>query len=61
MQKVYILQALGFGDREDEFYNIGVYSSKAAAASAELTLQEQWQEDGLDYVETNIEEWQLDA
>ena len=48
MQKVYIVQIQGWGDREDEFYNCGTYSTRA---KAELALEEmlvQWEEDGMD-------------
>lgn len=61
MTKVFVLQAQGFGDSEDEFYNIGVFSTEEKLESALLSLQEQWAEDGLEDVETNVESWELDA
>ena len=39
--QVYILKALGFGDREDSFENVGVYSSEAAVLAAEQELKEE--------------------
>ena len=61
MSKVYVVQALGFGDREDAFYNMGVYSTKAQANKALKEMEAEWAEDDLEDVETNIEEWELDA
>ena len=60
MQKVYVLQAQGFGDREKEFYNIGVYSSKDKLEAALVSMQEEWLIDDFDVV-TKVEEYTLDA
>jgi hypothetical protein len=61
MQKMYVLQALGWGDREDAFYNIGVYSTMANAKNAEHNCISEAHDDGLTDVVTKIEEWELDA
>ena len=48
MQKVYIVMIQGWGDREEEFYNMGAYSTRA---KAELALEEMlvdWEADGGD-------------
>ena len=60
MSKVYILQALGFGDREDEFVNIGAYSSKEKMDAALVTLQEEWAEWDMGEVETRVEEYEVE-
>lgn len=61
MTKVYILQAQGFGDSEYEFANIGVYSSMEKLQAELVILQEEWLEDGLEDVVTNVEEYTVDA
>lgn len=48
MSKVYIVQVLGWGDSEDEFYNMGAYSTRAKAEAALEELLVQWEEDGMD-------------
>ena len=60
MQKVFVLQAQGFGDNEDEFYNIGVYTTmeKLKAAQADVDAEGY---DGCFTAVYNVEEWQLDA
>ena len=60
MTKVYILQAQGFGDDEDAFENIGVFSSRAKLEKALEESQAQWAEDDLE-VETRVEEFELDV
>jgi hypothetical protein len=60
MAKVYVLLAQGYGDREDEFYNVGVYSSKVNVETAQRNFIAEALEDGLDAV-TNIETWEMDA
>lgn len=60
MQTVYILLAQGLGDSESEFVNIGAYSTEKLATRADLLLQEQWIEDGLE-IATRIEQFVLDA
>ena len=60
MAKVFVLQAQGYGDREDEFYNVGVYSSKINAETAQRNFIAEALEDDLDAV-TQIETWELDA
>ena len=61
MQKVYIVQVLGWGDNENAFYNTGVYSSRVNAETAQRNLIAEALEDGLEDVVTNIEEMELDA
>lgn len=56
---VYILQAQGYGDLEDAFYNTGVYSTMERAQSAERILLDEALVDGLEAV-TNIEMLELD-
>ena len=57
---VYILQAQGYGDLEDAFYNTGVYSTMERAQSAErILLDEALADDGFNVV-TNIEMLELD-
>jgi len=34
MTKVYIVQIQGWGDSEDEFYNMGTYSTRSKAEAA---------------------------
>ena len=60
MAKVFVLLAQGYGDREDEFYNVGVYSSKVNAETAQRNFIAEALEDGLE-AETQIETWELDA
>jgi len=48
MSKVYIVQIQGWGDSEDEFYNMGAYSTRAKAEAALEDLLQQWEEDGGD-------------
>ena len=60
MTRVFVLLAQGYGDREDEFYNVGVYSSKVNAETAQRNFIAEALEDDLDAV-TDIEEWELDA
>jgi hypothetical protein len=60
MAKVFVLLAQGYGDREDEFYNVGVYSSKINAETAQRNFIAEALEDELDAV-TQIETWELDA
>jgi len=61
MTKVYVLQVQGWGDREDAFYNTGVFSTKAKAAAAERTLIKEAAADGLTDAVTQIETLELDA
>ena len=60
MAKVYILQAQGFGDDEDEYVNIGAFSSPKKLKAALALLEEEWAEDDME-VATNIEKFKLDA
>ena len=59
-QQVYVLLAQGLGDAEYEFVNIGVYSTEKLATAADLKLQDQWIEQGLE-IATRIEQYTLDA
>ena len=61
MTKVYIVQALGWGDREDAFYNISAHSTRQLADKALKELAEQASADGLDDVITNVEVITVDA
>jgi len=48
MQKIYIVQIQGWGDSEDEFYNMGAYSTRAKAEAALEEMLQQWEADGGD-------------
>jgi len=48
MSKVYIVQVQGWGASEDEFYNMGAYSTRALAEAALEEMLVQWEEDGCD-------------
>jgi hypothetical protein len=48
MSKVYIVQIQGWGDSEDEFYNMGAYSTRGKAEAALEDLLQQWEADGCD-------------
>jgi hypothetical protein len=48
MQKVYIVQVQGWGDSEDEFYNMGAYSTRGKAEAALEDMLQQWEADGCD-------------
>jgi hypothetical protein len=60
MKKMFVLQAQGWGEREDEFYNMGVYDSKVGAETAQRNLISEALDDGLDAI-TKIEEFELNA
>jgi hypothetical protein len=57
VQKLYVAQALGIGEREDTFYNIGVYTSRALALVALEELAEEMDME----LERNVEEFTLNA
>lgn len=63
MQKIYTVQALGWGDSEDEFYNVGQFSTRALAEKNIAELTADWIADNgdTDGLELQIEEWELDA
>ena len=48
MSKVYIVQIQGWGDSEDEFYNMGTYSTRAKAEAALEEMLVGWEADGCD-------------
>ena len=48
MQKVYIVQVQGWGDREDEFYNCGTFATRAKAEAGVEALLADWESDGGD-------------
>lgn len=48
MKKVFIVQVQGWGDREDEFYNCGTFSTRAKAEAGVEELLESWESDGGD-------------
>lgn len=56
VQKFYVAQALGIGDCEDVFYNVGVFSTKALAEQALANLAEEMDME----LETAIETHTLD-
>ena len=55
--KLFVAQALGIGEREDVFYNIGVYQCKLLAAVALKELAEEMDME----LETQVEEFTLNA
>ena len=61
MQTVYVLQAQGLGDNEYEFYNVGVYSSVAKLEAAKQNFINEWAAGGLEDVELNVEQYEVDA
>jgi hypothetical protein len=61
MQKVYVLQAQGWGDNEDEFYNVGVYDSTDSLENAKQNLVREAYDDGLTDVVLNVEEFEVNA
>ena len=63
MSKVYIVQIQGWGDSEDEFYNMGAYSTRAKAEAALEEHLQQWEADGMDRddVVSDIEVITVDA
>jgi hypothetical protein len=61
MQTVYVLQVQGLGDREEEFVNVGVYSSKANAEDAQRRFISEALEDFDLQIVTQIEEFTLNA
>ena len=61
MQKVYIVQAQGWGDDEDAMYNISAHSTRELADAAIAELLKQAADDGLDDVITDIEVMTVDA
>ena len=48
MSKVYIVQVQGWGDREDEFYNMGACNTPEQAEALVEELLVSWEEDGQD-------------
>ena len=61
MQKVYVLQAQGFGDNEYEFYNVGVYDSTSNLERAKQNFTQEWAAGGLTDVVLNVEEYEVNA
>ena len=63
MSKVYIVEVEGWGESEDEFYNMGTYSTRAKAEAKVEKLLTQWEEDGNDRddVVWQIDEMELDV
>ena len=55
-KKLYVAQALGIGEREDVFYNVGVFSTLALAQQALADLAEEMDIE----LETAIETYTLD-
>ena len=50
MQTVFVVQAQGFGDDEDAFYNIAAFSTKVLADEYVADLHEQDAQDDNDFV-----------
>lgn len=48
MSKTYIVQIQGWGDNEDEFYNMGAYSTRTKAEAALEEMLQKWEADGCD-------------
>ena len=63
MQNIYIVQALGWGDSEDEFYNVGTFSTEEKAKAYMQQLQNEWVADNGDLTgcELQIEQFPLDG
>ena len=63
MKKVFIVQGLGWGDSESEFYNVGAFSTLAKAKAHVKNLQNEWKQDNGDLVgcTLQIEDLELDA
>ena len=61
MNKVYVLQAQGWGDNENEFYNVGVYDSTDSLENAKQNLVREAYDDGLTDVVLNVEEFEVNA
>jgi hypothetical protein len=63
MSKVYIVEVEGWGESEDEFYNMGTYSTRAKAEAKVEKLLTEWEEDGNDRddVVWQIDEMELDG
>ena len=60
MHTVFVVQAQGFGDDEDAFYNIAAFSTKVLADEYVADLQQQDAQDDNDFV-YNIDEITLQA
>jgi len=63
MQKTYIVQVQGWGASEDEFYNMGAYSTRAKAEAALEEMLVEWEADGGDRADVvyEIETLTVDA
>jgi len=61
MKIVFVLQAQGFGDNENEFYNIGVYDSIDNLNNAKENCIREAYDDGITEVVFNIEEFEVNA
>jgi len=61
MQKVYVLQAQGLGENEYEFYNIGVYDSIDNLENAKQKFTREMNDNGLEEVVLNVEEYEVNA
>jgi hypothetical protein len=56
-----MLQVQGWGEDEYEFVNIGAYSSKINAETAQRNAISEWAEDTGGELITKIEVWDVDA
>ena len=57
MQKVYIVQVLGWGDDEDAFYNISAHSTQKLADAHIQQIQADWDGDAV----INVDVMEVDA
>jgi len=63
MNNMYIVQVQGYGNKEDQFCSVGVYSTRAKAEATIEKLLVGWEADGgnRDEIVYEIEEHILDA
>jgi hypothetical protein len=47
-KQVYIVQIQGWGDDEDEFYNMGTFSTRAKAEAGLEEMLQEWEDNGSD-------------
>ncbi len=61
MKTVFVLQVQGWGDDEDAFETVGVYSSKVNAETAQRNAISEWAEDTGGELITRVDVFELDA
>ena len=47
-KQVYIVQIQGWGDDEDEYYNMGTFSTRAKAEARLEEMLQEWEDNGSD-------------